>query len=133
MSFKDYLNKKVLNEGYIHPMASDIDIVTDGEINITNKERRMYINAIGNERYFNTLGELIDYVLTSLKSIGIIPKFMGSEWTGSINGAMSDGEDVRLRFDIVKDNKDIKNSMLIIDIYKDNSRVKPYELTTYLS
>ena len=114
-------------------MGSGNSLDINGEINIAQKDRRMYANTV-KEVYFSSLAQLVEYVLNALKPLGLVPKVgIDEEWIGGMTGALSDGEDARLKMELVKDNKDVKNSMLILNIYKDNSNAKPYELNTYLS
>ena len=140
MSFIKYLkenlesNVDMLKEGTgLSLMGSGNSLDINGEINIAQKDRRMYANTV-KEVYFSSLAQLVEYVMNALKPLGLVPKVgIDEEWVGGMTGALSDGEDTRLKIELVKDNKDVKNSMLILNIYKDNGRSKQYELNTYLS
>jgi hypothetical protein len=130
---KEFIKDKI-NEGVgLSLMGSGKSLDINGEINIVQKDRRLFANAV-KEFYFLNLSELVEYVISALKPLGLVPKVgIDEEWVGGMTGALSDGEDARLKIELVKDNKDVKNSMLILNIYKDNSKNKPYELNTYLS
>lgn len=133
MSFKDFIKDR-LNEGVgLSLMGSGKTLDIDGEINIDQKIRRFYSNSV-KETYFRSLSELVEYIMSAIKQLGLVPKVgIDEEWIGGMTGALSDGEDTRLKIELIKDNKDVENSLLILNIYKDNSKPKPYELNTYLS
>jgi hypothetical protein len=134
MSFKQFLNEKLLLEYPLSLLGSGNDVdISDDEIKLDNSLRNKYSKLI-NEDYYSSLSELTDVIITALKSIGLTPIVgQGEEWVGTMSGAMSDGDSVRLKVDLVKDGKKIKNSQCIINIQKDNGRSKIYELNTYLS
>lgn len=131
MSFKEFLNK--LYEGVgLSLMGTGEEININGEINISNKERNIYRNNV-TEIYYSNLSQLVFDVISALKEAGLTASTGQEVWEGAFNGSLSDGETAQLAIDLVKDNKLIKNSRLVLNIQKDNSRNKVYELNSYLS
>jgi len=120
-------------------MGSGETVHIEGSESLPSRIRRQYSNLV-KESYYKSLGDITTTVLAALEELGLVPVVGDEKWVGTFNGAMSSGETVRLRIDLVrrlwKDAPtcaEIKNSVLVLDIYKNSQAPKPYELNSYLS
>jgi hypothetical protein len=116
----------------LYPMGSGDNVEIKGKIKLPAAYRNKFSGFI-KENYYNTLSEITSTVISALEEFGLRPIYNGELWSGAFTGAMSDGDSTRLRLELEFEGKEVTNSMLILNIQKDNGRSKPYELNTYLS
>jgi len=119
-------------DGMLHPLGSGEYIDIDGETRISNRDRRIFQKTITTD-YYNTLSELTEAVTIALNEVGI-DAVLGSElWTGAFTGAAQREVTHGNTLDLVKDGKKVKNSSLILNIYRFASNDGRYELNAYLT
>lgn len=131
-AYMKFLNSKLLLESQLYLLGSGNYLDIDGETAITNKDRKLFRENV-TETYYKSLGDITYTVIGVLNRLGITPVYNDEEWTGTFSGAISAGEIARLRIELIKDGKHIKNSMLIMNIYKMEGNSISYELNAYLS
>ena len=133
IDFVNNLNEReAINEaGGLSEMGDGHEIEYDGEVSIPRSLKSKYSNKITD--YYNSLSALSEDVVKALDSLGLTAIAENEKWIGGYFGALSDQETARMRLELVYNNKKVKNSLLILNIQKDNSRSKVYELNSYLS
>jgi hypothetical protein len=118
----------------LNPLGSGQTIPLNSEITITQKERSLYRNAIGKQSYYGSLSEITQVVIAALEKAGLTPITGGETWVGTFTGALSEGETARINLDLAMGDKKVKNSQLVLNIFKMDGVTKTtYELNTYLS
>ncbi|MBF0556514.1 MAG: hypothetical protein HQK96_18500 [Nitrospirae bacterium] len=119
-------------------MGSGNAVELSGESSLKASFRRKYTNSV-KEIYFDTLSSLTTHVTDVLKKNGLVPLIGDEEWVGTFTGSMSNGESQRFQIELgirvpgTDKIQKVKNSMLILNIQKDNGRKLRYELNSYLS
>ena len=122
-----------INEaGGLSEMGNGHEIEYDGEVSIPRSLKSKYSNKI-TSNYYSSLSALSDDVINALNSLGLTAIAENEKWIGGYMGALSDQQTARMRLELVYNNNKVKNSLLILNIQKDNSRSKVYELNSYLS
>lgn len=118
----------------LNPLGSGQAIPLNSEIAITQKEKSVYRNAIGKQNYYGSLSEVTQVVIAALEKAGLTPLTGGEAWVGTFTGALSEGETARINLDLAMEDKKVKNSQLVLNIFKMDGVTKTtYELNTYLS
>lgn len=118
----------------LHPLGSGQAIPITGEIGITQREKRAYNNAIGKQNYYGSLAEITKVVIDALEKAGLTPITGEEAWVGTFTGALSEGETAQVKLELAAGDKKVKNSQLILNIFKmDGVQKTTYELNTYLS
>ena len=118
----------------MHLLGSGQNISITGETKITQREKSAYRNAIGNQNYYDSLSKITDIVIGALEKAGLTPIIGEETWVGTFTGALSEGETAKLNIELVKDGQKVKNSQLVLNIYKmDGVNKTTYELNTYLA
>jgi hypothetical protein len=118
----------------LNPLGSGQTIPLNSEVNITQKERSAYRNAIGKQNYYSSLSDITQVVIAALEKTGLTPITGGETWVGTFTGALSEGETARINLELAMGDKKVKNSQLVLNIFKmDGVPKTTYELNTYLS
>lgn len=119
----------------LYPLGSGQTIpLSNGEVAISQKERNAYRNAVGKQSYYDSLGKITEVVITALEKAGLTPITGGETWVGTFTGALSEGETAQVNLDLALGGKKVKNSQLVLNIFKMDGVTKTtYELNTYLA
>ena len=127
MDWKEYL----ISEGMISPLGSGKTVEYEGTTTIKKGDRNKYANGIAQKGSFKSLSALVEKVLKSLKALNITPVLGDEEWVGTFSGSPTTERNERVTIALIKDGKKVKNSELLINIYKLPQGT--YELVSYLT
>jgi hypothetical protein len=133
--------EQYLIEGMMFPLGSGEKIKdywrTYGTLSTSdrNKLNTKLRQGATSKPYYDTIGAVVKAIFSAVgKDVTfIMDDNSGETWEGSFTGTVSLGKTEHFKIEFVKDGKVIKNSRLIINIYKENRDKNPYELNAYFS
>lgn len=122
-------NEEILEE-QLTPMTGD-GFYEEGSANLKTPMRRSIGNGISKlGNYHKHLSSITSGLLQVFEKNNAKILFLGTVWDGMFTGKLREGETFEGKFEIAIDDKEIKNSLLICNIYRMKNS---YELNAYLS